>query len=895
MIASLLRRLRYLLSRDSATRELEEEMRLHRQLRAESLASNGLREGEASAEAARRFGNGTRKTEESRDAWGFGSADAFGQDVRYALRRLRQRPGFTASVVGILALGIGATTAMFSAIDAAFLRPLPFPDPAEIVTLRTLRVPASRAGFVPAGPASAPVKTFDILNVMQMRETFAHVGAVASGGINLADAERPRRLKAGVVSTGVFPVLGTMPVRGRTFREEDVVPGAPNTVVISWGLWQREFGAREMIGTEIPLNNKRYEVIGVMPAGFSFPEESDLWLPMAVPTISATYEHFRGYLPSYVIARRAAGVSAEVAEARLQLAWKSAVAQLPRVAGQKLSLETSYEDVVAKGATVPLRAYLVGDRKRALQVLFGTTALLLLIACANVTNLLLSYGASRARELAVRSVLGATRGRVVRQLLAESVLLAVGGAAVGVALAPVVLGLLRTLMPAALNGTAPAQLDLRVLGFAALLAIVTGIAFGLWPAFGATRKSASETIKSGGGHGASAAGARRSQRLLVGAELAVAAVLLVGAGLMLRSFERLTGMERGFAAGNVATLEMSFARGTALPVRLARVDAMLEHLRAQPGVDAAGVINDLPLRADGGIAISIKVEGAPPEAENRYARYLIASDGYFDAMGMTLKSGRWFNAGDGADTTFSPALISETLARTYWPGRDPLGRTFLFGGEPPAITVVGVVADVREATLDRDPGPQLYFPARGSLGMNLALVARGTASREAMLGYVVQAVRKADPAQAVYNVRTMDQVIGASVASRRANTVLITLFGVLALVIAALGVYAVTSNAVAQRTREFGIRSALGATTSDLLRHVGGEMAVVLAGGVVVGAAAAWAASRVMSGLVYGVGVHDAGTFVMAPVVLILAALAAAIGPARRAMRVQPTEVMRAD
>lgn len=888
MSGALWRRLRLFLARNRATREIEDEMRLHRALREEALRRQGVPEPER--EASRRFGNSLRLTEESRDAWGWRSADAFRLDIRYAARRLRQRPALASSVVGILALGIGATTAMFSAVDAAMLRPLPFLRPQELTVLNRINIP-----FNPGNGRQDDERNFDITVPLSMRETFTHVAAYASGGLNLADPERPRRVRVGVVSADFFATLGVAAARGRTIAQPDGLPEAPRVVVLSWQTWQRDFGARDVIGTTIPLNTSRYEVIGVMPDGFSFPSESDLWIPMSIPTTTATYEPFRGYLPSTVVARRTAGVSADVAELRMRAAWQRVVSNIPRVPGQEHSLVRTLRDVLAEGATTPLRAELVGDRRTALLVLFATTALLLLIACGNVTNLLLSYTASRSREIAVRTVLGATRGRVLRQLLAESVMLSVIGAAAGVAVAPIVLRVLRTLMPPEMSGVTPVHLDLRVLGFATLLALVTGVLFGLWPAFGATRGSPSVAIKSGGGHGASAGGARRVQRLLVAGEIALAGVLLVGAGLMLRSFERLVTTDTGMAPEQVATLELSFARGQRFPVRVQRLDAMLTELRRLPGVRAAGAVNDLPLRGGAaGINVSVTVDGAPPAAQGEFPRYLVASDGYFEALGIALRSGRTFSSGDGTASD-DVAVINEAMASLYWPGRDPVGRTFLFGGSEPPIRVVGVVADVREHGLERAPGPQLYLLARKNLGTNVALVVRGSGDARVLLSGLPRAVRAVDPSQAIYHVRMMDEVIGSSMAARKANTLLITLFGILALLIAALGVYAVTANAVAQRAREFGIRAALGATRRDLLRHVGSEMVVVMAAGVGVGAAIAWAASRVMAGMVYGVTVHDTGAFLIAPAALIVAAAAATLIPARRAMRAEPVDVIRED
>jgi predicted permease len=883
-IGEVWRKLLLVVRRDRATRDLEDEMRLHVALRAESLEGSGLSNAEAARAATRRFGNPTGIAEWSRDMWGFGAIGTLRQDLRYAARRLRQHPGFTASVVVVLALGIGATTAMFSAVDAAMLRPLPFVRPAELVTLRRIAMPYE--GRLEANP-------FNFMTVSDM-PVFASVAAYASGGLNLSEQDHPQRLNAGVVSVNFFSTLGVLPVRGRAFGADDVKPGVRGTAILSWGLWQRQFGGADVIGTTISLSANPYQIIGVMPNGFGFPDRSDVWVPMNVPITQATYAPFRGYLPSRVIARVETGISVAAADAQLRARWGQYISSLPVSPGRRLNIMDSFDDVKANGAAVPLRTELGGDRRGALLILLGATALLLLIACANVTNLLLSYGATRGRELAVRAVLGATRARVIRQLLSESVLLSVAGAALGVLLAPIVLRVLRALMPGALAGVAPAQLDLRVLAFASVLGIITGVAFGMWPAFGATRVSVAQTVKAGGGHGATVAGTRRLQRTFVAAELAMATMLLVGAGLMLRSFSQVMRTDSGLNPERTATLELSFPRGADKSVVTAKLDAMLARLHGVSGISAAGVVNDLPLRSDGGISSAVYVDGAPPETKPVFVRPMIASGNYFTAIGIPLRRGRVFQRTD--DASAQPvAIVSEGMAKTFWPNADPLGRTFRQAGDTAHYVVVGIVGDVREAGLERKPKPQMYFSPHAAVRPDFALVARGTLEPRVLLAQLTDAVRAVDPAQAVYNVRMMDAVIGASVASRRANTLLISLFGVLALAISVLGVYAVTANAVAQRSREFGIRSALGATGRDLVRHIGGEMTWVAVAGVALGSCLAWALSRVMASLLYGVTTHDSATFAAAPAALVVAAVVATILPARRALRVNPADVMRSD
>ena len=884
----LLRRVWYLLRRDRMARELEEEMRLHLTLRAAALEQRGVPPADARFAARRRFGRITNIQERSRDMWGLEWLDQLRQDVRYAGRRLRTRPGFTVPIIAVLALGVGATTAVFSAVDAALLRPLPFSRPNELVTLTNVVIP-----FQQERGESFPL---DIEDVAAMRGVFSHVAGFAAGGLNLADDERPLRARVGVVTDGFFATLGVAPYAGRTFSAEEGRPNGAAVVVLSHALWQRQFGERNVLGTTLRLNRKAYTVIGVMPPGFSFPNESDLWIPMTVPTTFATFEAFRGWLPSRVVARRASGVSESVASARLWSAWQQAVpAPKPNQPGDA---DEYVKEVRERGAVVPLQRELVGKRRTALLVLFGATGLLLLIVCANVANLLLSDAAVRSREIAVREVLGATRGRVVRLLLAESLLLALGGALLGIALAPFALGVLRAALPADLAGVAPARVDLRVLAFAAMVATATALAFGLWPALGTARANPTGTIKSGGGHGATSGTLGRARRMLVIAELALTVMLLIGAGLMLRSFERVIAQDMGLRADRVATLEMSFGSRTPLgrAERLRLIHSVLDRLAATPGIEAAGAVNDLPLRESGGIAISIQADGMPkPKSdEMRFARLLMASAGYFDALGIPILRGRGFLT---SDDSLAPkvAIINKTMAEQLWPGIDPVGRTFRWGGDSVAITVAGVSADVREAGLERAVESQMYFPVETQTPTNVAIVARGTLAPRTMLARLTEAVRVADRTQPVFNVRMMDEVVSRSVAPRRTNTVLIAVYAALALVLSALGVYAVVARSVAQRWRELGIRSALGATGRDLVTLVSGEIALLVAIGVVLGLAGAWALTRLIASLLYGVEAHDPITFAVVPLLLVMPAAIAALVPARRAVRVSPTEVMRAD
>ena len=896
MLGPLLRRLRYFLRRDTLGDELAEEMRLHLELREEALRRAGVDPDEARFAARRRFGNTTSIHQRSRDMWGLGGLDRFRQDLRYAVRRLTQRPGFSVAVISVLALGVGATTAMFSAVDAAMLRPLPFHAPEELFTLRNIDLPSERSA---ARRAAEPVPfTIWIDEVAEMRDVFSHVAGYASGGLNLSDPERPQRVNVGVVTSEFFATLGVPALGGRAFSAEDGKPGAEPVVVLSHDLWSRHFAERNMLGQRIQLGARSFEVIGVMPPRFSFPGESQLWIPLSIPTTPAVFEPFRGWLPSSVIARVAPGVAPEIADRRMRDRWEQIRTLNPPVPGRMTNLDQTMKELAEGGAITPLQQELVGDRRSALLVLLGATGLLLLIACANVTNLLLSHATMRRREIAVREVLGATRGRLIRQLLTESLVLSIGGAMLGVALAPLVLSVMTAVMPAELAGVAPATVDLRVLGFATALALVTGIGFGLWPAIGGTREAPMETIKSGGGVGATALGSGRARRALVAAEIALTFILLVGAGLMLRSFQRIMALDAGLQKERVGTLELNFARGTSTPLTLARIDAMLARLSSAPGIEAAGVVNDLPLRGGGGgIAISVEIVGRQRQKgeDTPFSRWLMASPDYFRTFGIPILRGRSFAT---TDDSLSPrvAVINNAMAKRFWPDVDAIGRTFKAGGpDDPPVTVVSIAADIREYKLENEPAPQMYFSIYAEPPERIALVARSSLPPATLLARMTDAVRAVDPSQAVYNVRMMDDVIGASVAPRRTNTLLISAFAALALLLASLGVYGVISYGVAQRARELGIRAALGATAGDLMTLVSREMIWVTGVGLLIGVAGAWALARVMTTLVYGVDTHDLATFAIVPIMLALAALLATLGPAWKARRVDLVEVLRAE
>ncbi len=880
--------------------DVDDELADHLARLEDELRAKGVGEAEIAAAVRARFGDPDavrarlRRSDELRrrhrlrlDAFG-----SFGQDVGYALRRLRQRPGFTAAVVVVLALGVGATTAMFSAVDAAMLRPLPFPQADRLVSA-DLDVPMDNSAFHMPPPK---YHTPNINDLDSSPGIFAHSAAYAAGGLNLADPREPLRVQVGVVTSGFFATMGVEPATGRPFSTTEGKPGGALVAILSHALWRGHFGGRPMIDSTISLSGKLYTVIGVMPRGFDFPSGSQIWIPLSNPMTGATFAAFRNYIPSYTVARLADGATVAQASARVRAIWERALSTVPAAdTGARMGFQRRVADLEANGFVQPFRTALVANGRAALLILLGATGLLLLIACANVTNLLLSQAAMRRHEIAMRAVLGATRGRVVRQLLTESVILATAGTSLGVVLARPALALVSAIMPKAIAGLAPPGLDARVLAFAAALALVTGIGFGVWPAFGISRAQLGEDMKASGGRGSTRGGAGRARRVLVGAEVALALVLLVGAGLTLRSFVRLVTVNSGVEAEHAATLELSFgADVTQQSRRIADFEAILARLRGAPGIEAAGLINNLPLGQEGNVAMWVGRKGVSPNQDPHpvMGAYLQATGGYFLAMGIPLLQGRTFTAADDSGAP-QVAVIDRALADTLWPGENPVGRQFSFGFGSNLLTVIGVVGQVRLRALNEAPIASVYQSAYQVTPGSFTIVARGTLPPSAMLARLRDAVHAVDPAQAVYRVRMMDDVVSSSITPQRTDTLLISLFGALALVLTALGVYAVVSYSVAQRRRELGIRAALGASGGDLLSLVAREMVWVTLAGLVLGLAGAWAGARVLQSLLYGVGVHDVATFAVAPLALLVPAALATLIPARRAARTNPVEIIR--
>lgn len=867
--------------------DVDDELRFHLEARAADLEAQGHAPEHARRVARERFGDvervrGWLRTHDRtrlRNQRRAESMETLVQDLRYAARKLAQRPAFTAAVILVLGLGIGAATAMFSAVDAALLRPLPFLHGDELVQLdQNIDIPVrefSRDGAPPAAP------TLD--EVRGLKNVFTRVAAYAPGGLNLTGGDEPVRVRVTLATRDFFAAIGRAPARGRGFTAEESTPDGPRAAILSDALWHRQFGADpSVIGREVRLNDVPHRIVGVMPRGVAFPAETEVWLPLTEPMSMGRWEPFRQFMPTRVIARLAPGVTPHAAGARL-------------LALMRVYRPTDPPDdrLVADSLARPLRAALVGTKRTALLVLFAATALVLLVACANAANLLLSRAAARRLEMALRATLGATRARLLRQLLVESVLLAVGGAVLGVAIAYAGLGALGALLPPSLAGTAPPRVDVRVLAFSLGLALVTGLGFGLWPALGATKTDAGETVRAG----ATSVGldGARVRRTFVVVELALALMLAVGAGLMLRSFDALLATDIGVRAEHAATLELSLprARYSRPAERVRFMRDVLARLDAMPDVQAAGFVNNLPLSPNRGIGINVTAVGRPkPAGEMTFAMQNVVSAGYFRAAGIPLRRGHTLSTVFDS-TRRAEVVINERMAHLYWPGEDAVGKLATFGSD--TMIVVGIVGDVRARNVEEAADAQMYLAIERGPMTNVALVARGNTSPESMARRLREAVQSVDRTQAVFNVRPMADVVAAAVAPRRANTLLITLFGIVALALAAVGVYGVIAHAVANRTREIGIRMALGARTADVLWLVLGEGLLLAVLGVAFGLVGAWALRRVLASLLYGVTAADPLTFAIAGLLLLGVAVIATLMPARQATLVDPARTIKAD
>ena len=808
------------------------------------------------------------------------------QDVRYAVRQLRKSLGFTAVAVITLALGIGANTAIFSVVNGVLLRPLAFKDPGRLVRIWHVPPPKSFPGMTLFSVSAANYRDWESQNhVFDTMTIYTYHGFTMTGG------DKPEQVAASAVSSGFFSTLGVPPMLGRVFFPDEDQVGHSHVVVLSHRMWQEHFGSNaDIVGHNINLDGEAYLVAGVMPATFRFPDFAQMWTPMAWTDKERAVRGEHHYM---VVARLKPGVELQQAQAEMNTISDRLQQQYP-------------DDDKGWGATVlPFHDDMVSDVRTPLLVLLGAVAFVLLIACVNVANLALAKTFSRQKEIAIRTALGASWPRVLRQLLTETVLLALAGGVLGLSCAHFGIRLIVAFLADRLPSSTEVSLDSRVLAFTAVISTVSGIVAGVLPAVRLARGDVSQVLKQGLGRTDADSGGHRTRSVLVVSEVALSLVLLVGAGLMIRSFQKLQGVNPGFDARNVLTMNamVSRAKFSTPQQQITFFERVLQRIRTLPGVESAGVIDDLPLD-NGGSHQPIAIEGRPvvPMSEQPEVDVRLISPGYTSALHVPVLRGRDISDADVAGTP-DVILISESMARQFWPGEDPLGKRLTLTFYPGAVReVVGVVGDVKLDSLDQTrPNAALYFPldqvsAPSNGGWNsfpMTLVVRSASASAGMVPAVTNAVHAVDPDMPLRDIFTMDDLVANSVSQQRFNMLLLGAFAALALLLAAVGIYSVLSYSVKRSVREIGIRLALGARLSDELRRVVFEGMKPTLLGVAVGTAGALLLGRVLSSLVFEVRPTDPVTFVAVTVLLAAIALLASIIPAYRATRVDPMVALR--
>jgi putative ABC transport system permease protein len=872
--------LRSLFRPATVEQELGSELRFHIERQVEENLAAGMTPREARLAAVREFGGVEQVKEECRDTRRVNYLENLLKDMRYGLRMLRKSPSFTFFSVAVLALGIAANSAIFSIADAVLIRPLPYRDSNRLVMVWE---DASAYGFPKDTPAPGNFADWKSRN-----QVFEDVAALPYGGyFNLTGNGTPEQLAGKKVTANLFSLLGVSVLLGRDFRSEDDVPGAPHVAILSHGLWLRRFGGDPQIaGREISLNYQKCTVIGVMTREVQFPDRAtEIWIP-AQFTKEQLANHGSHYLN--VFGRLKPGVS-----------FKTANADLATIASE---LEKEHPDSNAKiGAfAVPLREELAGDVRPAILMLVGAVCFVLLIACANVANLLLSRASGRRRELAMRLALGATRGRVIQQMLTESILLALFAGAVGLLLSVWGTKFLAALIPAGIAPTAEAGVDGRVLLFTLFVSLLTGILFGIIPASRVSQFQLTYSLKQGGGQSGVGSGGRRLRDALVICEVALAIVLLAGAALMIRSLQNLYHLDPGFRADHVLVMRTPLPRPKyeAVARRRAFFDQVLAQVENLPGVVSAGYTTWVPLTNDGG-ATGITIEGKPEPAPGNLLipNVRIISRDYMLALRMKLVDGRPFESRD-ANGTLPVGLINQTMARNYWPGENPIGRRFKIGtyrDESPWITVIGIAGDVHQAGLDVPARAEMYLPyQQQDFGYEPEYLAVRTSGDPMALAEIVrQQIWSVDKEQPVAGVMPLEDLVDENLASRRMQASLLSGFAGLALLLVTLGIYAVLSFAVTQRTQEIGVRVALGAQPRDVLRMIFSQGFKLFLIGAAIGLVAAFVLSRALVHLLFGVSAYDPVSFAGVTILLAAVALLACYVPARRATRVDPLIALR--
>ncbi len=790
-------------------------------------------------------------------------------DLRYAIRQLLKNPGFTAVAVLTLALGIGACTAIFSIVDAVLLRPLPYPEAEKIVSLREVDAKGRQITF--AEP--------NFLDVHARNHTLAAAAEYNMQLTTVLGGSEPVRTRVAYVSGEFFKTLGVQPATGRSFLPEEAKVGGPPVAVVSHGYWQRLLSGRnDLAATPLRFGDTGYTVVGVMPQSFNFPKDAEIWLPIELfPSSESRTSHGKR-----VIARLRDGVTLGQARADLSTIGK----QLKQENGTNIDLI----DIAA----LPLKEAMVGEVSQSLLVILAAVGFLLLVACTNVANLLLAQATARQREFAVRTALGATRGRLARQFIAESLLLALLAGGLGVLLSfwgvKALVGLNQGYLPRADE----ISVDTRVLALTFALSSLVAVALGLVPLLRLGGRDLQESLKEAARGQSANATSHRLRAMLVVTQVALTMVLLVGAGLLIKSFIKVLEIDPGFRTESAVAMEISLSDEP--PQRRAGFyQQVLERLAALPGVTAVGGVNGLPM-VGGGADGQFLIDNNP--ALKGYGEFRVASPGYFNAMGMRLVRGRLFDQSEGPETP-QVALISESLARQYWPNEDPLGKGIQYGnmdGDTHLLRVVGVVSDVREFGLEANTRPTVYvhYLQRPRQAWGFAIVARTSGDVKTLIPAMRSAVQSLNR-DVPTNFRTLGQIFSSSLDNRRFSLVIFGSFAAVALLLAALGIYGVTSYAVTQRTQEIGIRIALGAQLANVLRLVIGQGMKSVLLGIAIGLGGAFALTRLIAHLLFGVSATDPLTFMVVTAFLLLVALLACYLPARRATKVDPMEALRSE
>jgi putative ABC transport system permease protein len=875
--------LRSLFRKKQANQELDEEVNDFLEMAAEENIKRGMDRKGALRAVRLEHGSLDLTKEEVRSAGWESFVATCWQDLRFAVRMLRKSPGFTAIAVLTLALGIGANTAIFSVVNAVLLRPLPYANPGQLVFVPEAKPEAGISGL------GMSYTTFTELRADN--RVFSAMTGLGGHALVLTGSGEPAELSTVVVTPEFFPVLAAEPLLGRVFVSEDGQRGAAPVVVVSENLWRNRLGADPgIIGRSINLDMRPYTVIGVMPASFHTPflnQINQVWIPLAQDPLFSVWmtkppqDHWMA-----VIARVRPGISSDQVQAELDTISARLAKEFPAEKGWQIRIE-------------PLQQTINGDAKLPLLLLLAAVGLVLLIACANIANLLLSRATSRSKEIAIRIALGAGNGRIARQLLTECAILGLLGGLIGTLVAYWGVATLVPLLPSGLPKLHPIRIDGWVLVFAFVLSLATSLAFGLAPVFSAAGSDPHKELAEGARAGESA-GPRRARAFLAIGEIALAMVLLTGAGLLMRSFAQLTSVNPGFEPNHVVKAMVSLPQFQyATPKQWADFsEELMTRLQAQPGMQDSAVAGPLPI-VDCCVNLAFQIAGnAPPQAGTAdTANYVPASPRYFSVMGIPLLRGRLFNESDSPSSP-AVALISEALAKRYFPNEDPLGRHLTFGFPVNGVVsreIVGIVGNIHDVSLGKDPGPMLYVPYAQAPLYGGEIVVKSTLSASAVVGAIRSVTHSIDKNLPVTDIAQLPDVLNASVAQPRFRTLLLGLFGAIALILAAVGIFGVISYSVSRRTHELGIRMALGAQPGSVVSMILRETLALTLIGIAIGVPCAVAAARLVTHLLFNVAPYDPATLTLVSLLLVAVGALASYIPARRAMKVDPVVALRCE